>query len=142
MAPSPPLPGTVPAPSHLQLRGHVTFHEEPVHVGALSGRSSHVFPVLLGHFHRQTHFIQGPFVFPGHGLHDGREKGLWVEEPSQPHGGGQGEVCGPGFQLLEENTSFWGGGLSCACSIPPGNGSALAQEHPVLFSLPTREGDA
>lgn len=77
-----------------------TFHEEPVHVGALSGGRGHVFPVLLGHLHREAHLVQRPLVLPGHGLHDGREEGLGVEEAGQPHGGGQGEVRGPGLQLL------------------------------------------
>lgn len=77
-----------------------TFHEEPVHEGALSRGRRHVLSVLLGHLHREAHLVQRPLVLPGHGLHDGREEGLGVEEAGQPHGGGQGEVCGPGLQLL------------------------------------------
>lgn len=84
-------------PSAWPLAAPLTFHEEPVHVGALAGRGGHVLPVLLGHLHGQTHPVQRPLVLPGHGLHDGREEGLRVEEARQPHGGGQGEVRRPGL---------------------------------------------
>lgn len=47
-----------------------------------------------------THLVQGPLILPGHGLHDGCEEGLGVEEASQPHHSGQGEVGRPGLQLL------------------------------------------
>lgn len=81
-----------------------TFHEEPVDVGALPGRRGHVLAVLLGHLHGQAHLVQRPLVLPGHGLHDGREERLGVEEAGQPHGRGQHEVRGPGLKLLQRQS--------------------------------------
>lgn len=46
-----------------------TFHVESVHVRALSGRVIELLLELLGHVHRQVHFVQGPLVLPRQSLH-------------------------------------------------------------------------
>lgn len=60
-----------------------------------------VFPALLSHITLQTHPIQRPLVLTGHLLHDGRQEGLRVKQPSQPHGRRQLEVRRPLLQLLD-----------------------------------------
>lgn len=77
-----------------------TLHVESVDVGPLPGWTGHVLAILLGHLYRQTHPVQRPLVLPGHGLHDSCQERLGVEEPCQPHRGGESEVCCPWLQFL------------------------------------------
>lgn len=64
------------------------LHEETVDVGSLSGRAVDVLLVLLGDVTLQAHLVQGPFVLTRHGLHDGRQEALRVEEATQPDSAG------------------------------------------------------
>ena len=76
------------------------LHEQAVDVGPLPRGAGEVLPVLLGHVALEAHLVQRPLVLAGHGLHDGREEGLWVEEPRQPYARGHVEVAHPGLQIL------------------------------------------
>ena len=72
-----------------------SLHEEPVDVGPFSRRAAEVFPLLLGDVALQAHAVQRPLVLASHGLHDGRQEGLGVEEPGQPDAHGHVEVRDP-----------------------------------------------
>ena len=76
-----------------------TLHEQPVDIGSLPGRTAEVLLALLGHVTLQAHLVQWPLILAGHGLHDGGEEGLGVEEPSQPDAGGHVEVRHPTVQF-------------------------------------------
>ena len=77
------------------------LHEQPVHVGTFPRGAGEVLAVLLGHVTLQAHLVQRPLVLSRHGLHDGRQEGLRVEEPGQPDAGWHVEVAHPGFQVLD-----------------------------------------
>lgn len=86
-----------------------SLHVQPVHIRPLTRRRAEVFAVLLGNVTLQTHSVQRPLVPviihtntshqvvsimtyhlcvsipPSHGLHDGCEEGLGIEEASQPN---------------------------------------------------------
>ena len=70
-----------------------------MHIGTLSGWAAKVLLVLLGHVALQAHLVQGPLVLACHGLHDGGEEGLGVEEAGQPDAGWHVEVRDPVFQF-------------------------------------------
>ena len=77
------------------------LHEEAMDVGPLSRGAAEILPVLLGHVALETHLVQRPLILAGHGLHDGGEEGLGVEEATQPDAGGHVEVGHPALQLLD-----------------------------------------
>ena len=77
------------------------FHVQSMNVGTLSGCTAEVLPVLLGDVALQAHLVQGPLVLARHGLHDGRQETLRVEEAAEPHHGRESEVGGPLLQLLD-----------------------------------------
>ena len=77
------------------------LHEQPVHIGSLSRRTSHVLLVLLSDVTLQRHLVERPLVLARHLLHDGGEEGLRVEEARQPHGVGKLEVGHPALELLD-----------------------------------------
>lgn len=89
-----------PCRAHLSIPA-CSLHEQPMDIGTLTRSTGKILSALLRHVALQRHLVQGPLVFPGRGLHDGRQEGLGVEEPSEPQRGGQGEVPGPGFQLAD-----------------------------------------
>ena len=56
-----------------------------MYVGALSGRRGDLLLGLLGDLAHEGHLVERQLVLPRRALHDGREEGLRVEEPGQPH---------------------------------------------------------
>ena len=77
------------------------LHEQPVDVGPLSRRTAEVLPVLFRDVALQAHFIQRPLILTGRGLHDGRQEGLRVEEPSQPDASRHAKVRHPAIQFAD-----------------------------------------
>ena len=61
-----------------------SLHKEAMDVCSLSRGAAEVFPVLLGDVTLQAHAIQRPLILASHGLHDGCQEGLRVEEAGQP----------------------------------------------------------
>ena len=114
------------------------LHEQPVDVGPLSGWAAEILPVLLGDVALEAHLVQRPLVLAGHGLHDGGEERLWVEEPSQPDAGRHVEVAHPVLQVADAEEEVYvpdgeptEGGVG---SLGPGVGD-LVQEEGVLETL-------
>ena len=60
------------------------LHEQTVDVCPLSRGAAEILAVLFGHIALEAHFVQRPLVLASHGLHDGSEERLRVEEASQP----------------------------------------------------------
>lgn len=52
------------------LTVYPTFHDEPVEIGTFPWRMAVIFLRFFCDINSQAHFIQGPPVFSGHGLHD------------------------------------------------------------------------
>ena len=83
------------------------LHEQSVDICPLPRGSAEVFPVLLCHVALQAHLVKRPLVLAGHGLHDGREKGLGVEKPAQPDAGRYVEVRHPAFEFAETQQEIY-----------------------------------
>ena len=77
------------------------FHEQPVDVCPLPRGAAEILPVLLRDVALQAHFIQWPLVLTSHGLHDGCQEGLGVEEPSQPDASRHAEIRDPAIQFAD-----------------------------------------
>ncbi|GIL63074.1 hypothetical protein Vafri_17052 [Volvox africanus] len=62
------------------------LQREAVNECAIAAVGLDLIRLLLGHLGDDHSLVQGPVVTPGCGLHDGREKGLRVEQTGQPNG--------------------------------------------------------
>lgn len=71
-----------------------------MNIRSFARRTVEIFFMLLCDVTLQAHFVQRPFVLPCHGLHDGCQERLWVEQAAQPDAVRKLEVGGPGLELL------------------------------------------
>ena len=109
-----------------------SLHEQAVDVGPLSRGAGEIVTALLGHVALETHLVQRPLVLAGHGLHDGREEGLRVEEAREPDAAGHGKVGDPGLELMDahEEVSVPGGQIvhGGVGTFGPALGDAVKEE--------------